>query len=86
MRFATGMNYFLLEPFPPLWNPLAGAQVNAGPLEDLIVIDKARLYSHVQEMAGILVILLSKQAHATATTVGDKWAYNFIKCHDQLKN
>ena len=41
------MNYFLLEPFPPLWNPLAGAQVNAGPLEDLIdkdLIDKAGLY------------------------------------------
>ena len=39
--------------------------------------------AHVREMADIL---LSKQGHTTARTIGDKWAYNFVKRHDQLKS
>ena len=31
-------------------------------------------------------ILLSKRGHTTTTTVGDKWVYNFVKCHDMLKS
>ena len=39
--------------------------------------------AHVREMADIL---LSKRGYTTTITVGDKWVYNFIKRHDQLKS
>ena len=39
--------------------------------------------AHIQEMADIL---LSKRGDPTITTVGDKWVYNFVKRHDQLKS
>jgi hypothetical protein len=38
--------------------------------------------SHVREMANIL---LSKRGETTTQTVGEKWVYNFINRHDEIK-